>query len=159
MQNALGGGYLSAFPKEHFIRLQSVQAVWAPFYVVSPSPVLFVITCVDVLISTSLARNQSCTSSRFCIWPLALQPLRPPTCAVQIHKLLAGLLDIHTFLGNELALDVVCKEVDYFLAYHGHVVAINGTLHWVKMLDNEFGGMAESLFKLYDITQDPEHLR
>ena len=25
-------------------------------------------------------------------------------CAVQIHKLLAGLLDIHTFLGNELAL-------------------------------------------------------
>ena len=89
----------------------------------------------------------------------AQQPLGPPTCAVQIHKLLAGLLDIHTFLGNELALDMVCKEVDYFLAYHDHVVAVNGTLHWVKMLDNEFGGMAESLFKLYDITQDPDHLR
>ena len=78
---------------------------------------------------------------------------------MQIHKLLAGLLDIHTFLGNELALDVVFEEVDYFLAYYDHVVAVNGTLHWVKMLDNEFGGMAESVFKLYDITQDPEHLR
>ena len=36
VQEAFGDGYLSAFPKEHFTRLQSLQAVWAPFYVVSP---------------------------------------------------------------------------------------------------------------------------
>lgn len=36
VQVAFGDGYLSAFPKEHFTRLQSLQAVWAPFYVVSP---------------------------------------------------------------------------------------------------------------------------
>lgn len=34
VQDALGGEYLSAFPEEHFIRLQSLRAVWAPFYVV-----------------------------------------------------------------------------------------------------------------------------
>ncbi len=36
VQEAFGDGYLSAFPKEHFTRLQSLQAVWAPFYVVIP---------------------------------------------------------------------------------------------------------------------------
>lgn len=35
VQQALGGEYLSAFPTEHFDRLRSLQAVWAPFYVVS----------------------------------------------------------------------------------------------------------------------------
>ncbi len=36
VQEAFGDGYLSAFPKEHFTRLQALQAVWAPFYVVIP---------------------------------------------------------------------------------------------------------------------------
>jgi DUF1680 family protein len=35
VQEALGDGYLSAFPTEHFERLKALQAVWAPFYVVS----------------------------------------------------------------------------------------------------------------------------
>ena len=35
VQNKLGGGYLSAFPIEHFDRLRNLQPVWAPFYVVS----------------------------------------------------------------------------------------------------------------------------
>ena len=35
VQEALGGGYLSAFPREHFDRLRALQQVWAPFYVVS----------------------------------------------------------------------------------------------------------------------------
>ena len=34
VQEALGGGYLSAFPREHFDRLRALQQVWAPFYVV-----------------------------------------------------------------------------------------------------------------------------
>ena len=46
VQYALGAGYLSAFPKEHFIRLQSLQAVWAPFYVVSSSPTFIAAMCV-----------------------------------------------------------------------------------------------------------------
>ena len=35
VQDNLGGGYLSAFPTEHFDRLQNLQPVWAPYYVVS----------------------------------------------------------------------------------------------------------------------------
>ena len=34
VQDKLGDGYLSAFPTEHFERLQNLQQVWAPFYVV-----------------------------------------------------------------------------------------------------------------------------
>lgn len=34
VQDKLGDGYLSAFPTEHFDRLQNLQQVWAPFYVV-----------------------------------------------------------------------------------------------------------------------------
>jgi len=35
VQDKLGCGYLSAFPTEHFDRLQNLQPVWAPYYVVS----------------------------------------------------------------------------------------------------------------------------
>lgn len=34
VQDALGNGYLSAFPSEHFDRLESLKAVWAPYYVI-----------------------------------------------------------------------------------------------------------------------------
>ena len=37
VQKALGGGYLSAFPEEHFERLRDLQPVWAPFYVARPA--------------------------------------------------------------------------------------------------------------------------
>jgi hypothetical protein len=36
VQEALGSGYLSAFPTEHFDRLRVLAPVWAPFYVVCP---------------------------------------------------------------------------------------------------------------------------
>lgn len=31
-QEALGGGYLAAFPSEHFDRLEALDEVWAPYY-------------------------------------------------------------------------------------------------------------------------------
>ncbi|KAA6427609.1 MAG: hypothetical protein FRX49_02272 [Trebouxia sp. A1-2] len=34
VQDNLGDGYLSAFPTEHFDRLQNLQPVWAPYYVI-----------------------------------------------------------------------------------------------------------------------------
>lgn len=33
-QDANGDGYLSAFPREHFDRLEARVQVWAPYYVV-----------------------------------------------------------------------------------------------------------------------------
>lgn len=35
VQEALGQGYLSAFPREHLERLRRLESVWAPLYVVS----------------------------------------------------------------------------------------------------------------------------
>lgn len=38
VQAALGpGGYLSAFPMEHWARLEALKYVWAPYYVVRPA--------------------------------------------------------------------------------------------------------------------------
>ncbi len=54
---------------------------------------------------------------------------------------------------------MVVKEAEYFTAYQHHVVEVNGSAHWVKVLDNEFGGMAETLFKLYAVTGDDDHRR
>lgn len=41
VQQALPGGYLSAFPAEHFERLRRLEGVWAPFYVVS-NPLIYI---------------------------------------------------------------------------------------------------------------------
>ena len=38
VQDAIGSGYMSAFPTEHFDRLEALQPVWAPYYVV-PFPI------------------------------------------------------------------------------------------------------------------------
>ncbi|HEY2942509.1 MAG TPA: beta-L-arabinofuranosidase domain-containing protein [Vicinamibacteria bacterium] len=72
-----------------------------------------------------------------------------------IHKLMAGLLDVHELCANPQALDVVVKMAG-----------------WVKLrmdrlsdeqrqaaLETEFGGMNEVLANLYAVTADPEHLR
>ncbi|EFN58808.1 hypothetical protein CHLNCDRAFT_56904 [Chlorella variabilis] len=34
VQDAFGNGYLSAFPESHFDRLEALQPVWAPYYVI-----------------------------------------------------------------------------------------------------------------------------
>jgi hypothetical protein len=78
---------------------------------------------------------------------------------VQIHKVMAGLLDQYLFLDNGLALQMVADEAAFFLRYIDETIAVNGTSHWYMMLNNEFGGMNEVMINLYDITKDPEHLR
>ena len=47
MQTSLHG-YLSAFPFEHFRRLQSLEPVWAPFYVVR-APIIFTLVVLKSL--------------------------------------------------------------------------------------------------------------
>lgn len=109
VQDNLGGGYLSAFPTEHFDRLQNLQPVWAPYYV--------------------------------------------------IHKIMAGLLDHHTFAHNQVALQMVVDMAAYFGVRVDNTLQVNGTDHWHEMLNNEFGGMSEVLHNLYGVTKDKAHLR
>jgi len=97
-------GYLSAYPESFIDRVETRQAVWAPYYT--------------------------------------------------LHKIMAGLLDMHMLAGNAQALTV-----------------LNAMAAWVKfrndrltltqrqnMLDTEFGGMNEVLANLYQLIGDPNHL-
>ncbi|KAK9804537.1 hypothetical protein WJX73_005941 [Symbiochloris irregularis] len=108
VQKKLGTGYLSAFPFEHFDRLEALQPTWAPFYV--------------------------------------------------IHKIMAGLLDQYTLRNSTLALSMVVEQADFWNDWVEGIITKKGLPHWVQMLDNEFGGMAEVLFNLYAVTGTASHL-
>lgn len=80
-------------------------------------------------------------------------------CKLQIHKIMAGLLDQYTFSGNKVALQMVADMAAYFTKRVDNTIKVNGTEHWHNILNNEFGGMSEVLHNLYGVTQDKEHLR
>ena len=71
-----------------------------------------------------------------------------------IHKIMAGLLDMYTYCGNQQALDVVQKMaawVDlytYPLSYE----------HMQRVLGTEFGGMGEVLSNLFAVTGKQDYL-
>ena len=67
---------------------------------------------------------------------------------------MAGLLDHYTFLGNDLALQMVVDEATFFLGYIEDVLGNEGKDHWLQMLEVEYGGMEELLFNLFAATCD-----
>jgi len=79
-----------------------------------------------------------------------------------IHKLLAGLLDAHHYLGNKQALDIAVKLADHF---ENRCAALPPqTIEAIFRTDakpnpqNEFGAMADVLTTLYQITGNRRHL-
>jgi len=71
-----------------------------------------------------------------------------------LHKIMAGLLDQFLLTGNQQALTVLNAKA-------GWVFFRTGRLSQTQMqnvLRTEFGGMAEVLVNLYQITGDPNHL-
>lgn len=101
-QQAIGNGYLSAFPEEFFDRLRDGKPVWAPFYTV--------------------------------------------------HKIMAGLLDMHTVAGNTQALDVLTGMA----RWTGRWVQPFSDAAMQRVLEREYGGMNELLYNLSAVTKD-EH--
>jgi hypothetical protein len=75
---------------------------------------------------------------------------------VQIHKILAGLLDHYNFLGNKLALEMVVDEAAFFNKWIDDIYGNEGEAHWVQMLEVEYEGMEEVLFNLYAATGDDQ---
>jgi DUF1680 family protein len=105
-QDALGGGYLSAYPAEFLDRLERLERVtWAPLYVT--------------------------------------------------HKIMAGLLDMYQYAGNQQALAVLTK----LAAYYGARADKLSEYQMERVLTVEFGGMSEVLHNLYGISGEPAHLR
>jgi hypothetical protein len=103
-QNALGGGYLSAFPESFFDRVEARQNVWAPYYT--------------------------------------------------IHKIMAGLVDMYTYCGNQQALDVAEGMAGYFKRRTDKLTDDR----FNAMLGTEFGGMANVLYDLYAINHRADDL-
>jgi len=104
-QQALGGGYLSAFPESFWARLESMQQPpWAPYYT--------------------------------------------------IHKIMAGLRDVHRYCGSAQALQVLRGMASYF---EGRRQRLSGW-QWDQVLGVEFGGMSEVLHDLYALTGERQHL-
>ncbi|HEY3742002.1 MAG TPA: beta-L-arabinofuranosidase domain-containing protein, partial [Bryobacteraceae bacterium] len=86
-QKALGGGYLSAFPREFWDRLDKREKVWAPFYT--------------------------------------------------IHKIMAGMYDMHRLTGNAQALEVL----EGMAHWADEWTANKPEAHMQEILKTEYGGM------------------
>ncbi|HEY9173823.1 MAG TPA: beta-L-arabinofuranosidase domain-containing protein, partial [Verrucomicrobiae bacterium] len=79
-----------------------------------------------------------------------------------IHKIMAGLLDAHHYLGNTQALDVAVKMAGYFerrlAALKPEEIEKMFRTDGSRNPHNEFGAMSDVLAKLYSITGDKKHL-
>ena len=72
-----------------------------------------------------------------------------------IHKIMAGLLDVHELCGNAQALDVVTKMADWAKFRVDHITEAQQQ----AALGTEHGGMNEVLANIYAATGNPEYLR
>jgi uncharacterized protein len=71
-----------------------------------------------------------------------------------VHKLMAGLLDVHHYCGNAQALRIAEKMAGWVDARSGRLTAEQ----WQRVLGVEFGGMNEALYNLYGVTHNPRYL-
>jgi DUF1680 family protein len=72
-----------------------------------------------------------------------------------LHKIMAGLLDVHQLCGNNQALEVLRRLAEWVKFRVDRLSDAQQQL----ALDTEFGGMMEVLENLYGVTGDPEYLR
>jgi DUF1680 family protein len=79
-----------------------------------------------------------------------------------VHKIMAGLLDAHEYLGNQQALQVAVRMADYFemrlAALDSDQIEKIFRTDRSRNPQNEFGGMSDALAELYSITGDKRHL-
>lgn len=71
-----------------------------------------------------------------------------------IHKIMAGLLDMYVYCGNEQALDMVQKMAAWVDRYTESL----SYEHMQRVLGTEFGGMGEVLCNLYAVTGKRDYL-
>ncbi|HSS51474.1 MAG TPA: beta-L-arabinofuranosidase domain-containing protein, partial [Thermoanaerobaculia bacterium] len=70
-----------------------------------------------------------------------------------LHKIMAGLLDMHVHAGNSQALDTL-KGI---AGWTGRWVRPLGEAHMARVLEREYGGMNEVLYNLSAVTGDEGH--
>jgi uncharacterized protein len=76
-----------------------------------------------------------------------------------LHKILAGLIDVHEVTGNKKALDIAAGMSDWVYARLSQLPTDTLIKMWNTYIAGEFGGMNESMARLYRITRKPNHLK
>ncbi|MEU4625888.1 beta-L-arabinofuranosidase domain-containing protein [Actinoplanes sp. NPDC023801] len=71
-----------------------------------------------------------------------------------LHKIVQGLLDWHLHTGSAQALTVLSRKAAWVQARNSRLTHAQRQ----QMLRVEFGGIGETLFNLYQLTEDPVHL-
>ncbi|SDS58055.1 glycoside hydrolase family 127 protein [Actinoplanes derwentensis] len=71
-----------------------------------------------------------------------------------LHKIVQGLLDQHQLTGNAQALQVLLRKAAWVQVRNSRLTHAQRQ----QMLRVEFGGIGETLFNLYQLTEDPVHL-
>lgn len=72
-----------------------------------------------------------------------------------LHKILAGLIDQYTYTGNEKAIRIAIRMGNW--AYNKATALDSTSIQ--KMIRNEYGGINESFYNLYDITGNKKYFR
>lgn len=70
-----------------------------------------------------------------------------------LHKIMAGLYDMHTLCGNEQALDML----NGMAAWTARWTQPLSDAHMARVLEREYGGMNEVLYNLYALTGNEAH--
>jgi len=83
------------------------------------------------------------------------EPTLPWAPFYTIHKIMAGMLDMHTLAGNHQALEVAKGIGNWADGWS----ASKTEEHMQQILNVEFGGMAESLYNLAAITNDERYAK
>jgi len=71
------------------------------------------------------------------------------------HKIMAGMLDMYIYCGNQQALDVVEKMAGWVWHWSESI----SDPHMQRILQTEYGGMMEVLCNMYAVTGKPQYLR
>lgn len=76
-----------------------------------------------------------------------------------LHKILAGLMDVYEVSGNKKALEIATNMGDWVYARLSQLPQETLIKMWNTYIAGEFGGMNESMARLYRITANPNYLK
>ncbi|KEQ28681.1 hypothetical protein N180_04605 [Pedobacter antarcticus 4BY] len=76
-----------------------------------------------------------------------------------LHKILAGLLDVYEVSGNKKALETAAGMSDWVYARLSKLPTATLIKMWNTYIAGEFGGMNESMARLYRITGDQKYMK
>lgn len=76
-----------------------------------------------------------------------------------LHKILAGLIDVYEVSGNKKALKIATSMSDWVYARLSKLPKETLIKMWSTYIAGEFGGMNESMARLYQITGEPNYLK